>query len=122
MKVMICDNNTEKVKVIIDLLNVYNLKFITATEDVPFFKQIEKHKPGILILNDSFPAQKFKELRSHPLTKNIPVILISDKGKRNSQINGGDTLTAMFSEPFKIKNLRHVIDRWTTFRSLYIKQ
>lgn len=122
MKVMICDNNMEKVKVIKDLLNVYNLKFIMAKDDVPFFKQVEIHKPGILILNDSFSVQTLKELRSHPITRNIPVILISDKDKRNNRISETDSLTALFSEPFKIKNLRHVIDRWTTFRSLYIKQ
>ena len=86
MKVMICDNNMEKVKVIKDLLNVYNLKFIMAKDDVPFFKQVEIHKPGILILNDSFSVQTLKELRSHPITRNIPVILISDKDKRNNTI------------------------------------
>ena len=64
--------------------------------------------------------KQFKELRSHPLTQNIPIILISDNG--NPDITDGDTLTELFSEPFKIKHLRHVIDRWTTFRSLYIKQ
>jgi CheY-like chemotaxis protein len=120
MKVMICDNNSEKIKVIKDLLNVYNLKFIAVTEKGAFYKQVETHKPAILILNDSFPGKQFKELRSHPLTQNIPIILISDKG--NPNITDGDTLTELFSEPFKIKHLRHVIDRWTTFRSLYIKQ
>ena len=120
MKVMICDDNTEKVKVIKDLLNVYNLKFITVTDRGTFFKQVETHKPGILILNDSFSGKKYKDLRTHPTIRDIPIILISDNG--NPNIAAGDALTELFSEPFRIKNLRHVIDRWTTFRSLYIKQ
>jgi CheY-like chemotaxis protein len=120
MKVMICDNNSDNAKVIKDLLNVYNLKFITVTNWGTFYKQVEIHKPAILILNDTFPGQQLNKLRSHPVTKKIPIILISNR--KNNRITDGDTLTELFSEPFKIKHLRHVIDRWTTFRSLYIKQ
>jgi CheY-like chemotaxis protein len=120
MKVMICDNSLEKAKVIKDLLNVYNLKFITVTNRSTFYKQVETHKPAIIILNETFSGQQLDKLRSHPATRNLPIILISN-GK-NKQLTDGDTLTEFFSEPFKIKHLRHVIDRWTTFRSLYIKQ
>jgi DNA-binding response OmpR family regulator len=120
MKVMIYDHDLEKVKVIKDLLNVYNLKFITVTNMGTFYKQVETHKPAILILNDTFNGQQLNKLRSHPVTRNIPIILLSNS--KNYRIKDGDNLTELFSEPFKIKHLRHVIDRWTTFRSLYIKQ
>ena len=120
MKVMICDYNSEKVKVIKDLLNVYNLKLVTVTSRETFYKQVKLHKPDILILNDHFTDQQLNKLRSNPLTRTIPIIMISDNVQSESIYR--DNLTELFSEPFKIKNLRHVIDRWTTFRSLYIKQ
>ncbi len=128
MKVMICDEDITKAKVISDLLNVYQFKLITLTHGAEFLKQVQSHKPSIIILNENFPLGSGKDivsqLRMHPLLNNIPVIMISNNTDANRIHNElrGDTLFELMREPFKIKHLRHCIDRWTTFRSLYVKQ
>ena len=128
MKVMICEEDAIKAKVLTDLLNVYKFKLITLTKGVDFFRQIQTHKPAVIILNEKFTQKSGKEivdrLRSNPVTSNIPIILISNDNEVNATTNEYpvDSLTELMHEPYKIKHLRHCVDRWTTFRSLHIKQ
>ena len=128
MKVMICEENINKAQVISDLLNVYQFKLITLTNSGEFLKQVETHKPAVIIVNENFPHKTGKDvlaqLRMNPTLRNIPVIMISSNADGQKIYNElyGDTLFELMQEPFKIKHLRHCIDRWTTFRSLYVKQ
>ena len=128
MKVMICEEDVTKAKVISDLLNVYQFKLITLTQDQEFIKQVQSHKPAIIILNEKFPQKSgtdiLSQLRMHPILGNIPVILISNNSDANQMYNDytRDSLFEIMQEPFKIKHLRHCVDRWTTFRSLYVRQ
>jgi DNA-binding response OmpR family regulator len=128
MKVMICEEDMGKAKVISDLLNVYQFKLITLTSANEFLKQVQTHKPAVIILNENFPPKSGKDiliqLRTNPMMRNIPVIMISSKSDAQKIYTElyGDTLFELMQEPFKIKHLRHCVDRWTTFRSLYVKQ
>ena len=128
MKVMICEGDAERAKVLNDLLHVYRLKLITINKNTDLFKQIENHKPAIIILNEKFAPKLGKEmitrLRSNPISKGIPIIFISESGQLTDShyTLSSDSLIEMMQEPFKIKFLRHCIDRWTTFRSLHVKQ
>jgi DNA-binding response OmpR family regulator len=117
-----------KVKVLSDLLNVYQFKLVTVTQGSEFMKQAQSHKPAVIILNESFPRKSGKDiiaqLRTHPNLNNIPVIMISNNTDANKIYNDltCDSLFELMQEPFKIKHLRHCVDRWTTFRSLYVRQ
>jgi DNA-binding response OmpR family regulator len=128
MKVMICEEDITKAKVISDLLNVYQFKLVTLTQGEEFIKQVQSHKPAIIILNENFPpksgADIISQLRMHPILGNIPVILISNSSNANNVYDDytRDSLFELMQEPFKIKHLRHCVDRWTTFRSLYVRQ
>jgi DNA-binding response OmpR family regulator len=128
MKVMICEEDMGKAKVISDLLNVYQFKLITLTSANEFLKQVQTHKPAVIILNENFPPKSGKDiliqLRTNPMMRNIPIIMISSKSDAQKIYTElyGDTLFELMQEPFKIKHLRHCVDRWTTFRSLYVKQ
>jgi DNA-binding response OmpR family regulator len=128
VKIMICDINSDKAKVLEDLLKVYHFKLITLTNRGEFYKQVQNHKPAIIILNNNFTNKSIPvfihQLRSNPATSKIPIIYISDKTDEGNTINNlaNDSLLQLMQEPYKIKNLRHYIDRWTTLRSLYIRQ
>jgi DNA-binding response OmpR family regulator len=128
MKVMICEGDAERAKVLNDLLHVYRLKLITINRNSDLLKQIENHKPAIIILNEKFAPKLGTEiitrLRSNPVSKGIPIIFISESGHLTDSrpTLSSDSLIAMMQEPFKIKYLRHCIDRWTTFRSLHVRQ
>ena len=128
MKIMICDVNSDKAKVLEDLLKVYHFKLITLTNRGEFYKTVQNQKPSVIILNDNFTNKSipvfYNQLRANRITSKIPIIYISDKiDEENLQGKlSEDSLIQLMQEPFKIKNLRHYIDRWTTLRSLYLRQ
>ena len=128
MKVMICEENQGKAKVIEDLLNVYKFKVITLTESLNFIKKVQSHKPAVVIISEKFMKKPgdlmMNQLRKNPVGAKTPVIFISEDNTVEQVLNNfsGDSLLELLQEPYKIKHLRHFIDRWTLFRSLHIKQ
>lgn len=128
MKVMICEENQDKAKVIEDLLNVYKFKVITLTESLHFVKKVQAHKPAVVIINEKFTKKPgnimLNQLRTNPVGAKTPVIFISEDNNVEEVLNSlvEDNLVELIQEPYKIKHLRHFIDRWTLFRSLHVKQ
>jgi two-component system cell cycle response regulator DivK len=127
MKIFICEQDPCRAKLIQDILGVYNYKIVTVSKYNEFFKEAYNQKPSIIIIHDTFAenagVDMMGRLRKDPLTAKIPVIYISNGSGSENKVKptGYDTLTQVVQEPFKIKNFRHYIDRWTTFRSLYVK-
>lgn len=127
MKIMICEGNIEKAKLLTDLLNVYKFRLIILTENGEFFKKVQSYKPAIIIINKKFiekPGENIiNQIRSNPVSSKTPIIYISDSTDliNKAEELSKDSLTELIQEPYKIKHLRHYVDRWTTFRSLYIK-
>ena len=128
MNVIICKGDAARTKVLNDLLRVYPLTLITINKNTDLFKQIDNHKPAIIILNEKFAPNSGKEmitrLRSDPKSKGIPIIFIYESEQLTDSHCplSSDSLIEIMQEPIKIKFLRHCIDRWTLFRSLHIRQ
>jgi len=128
MKVMICESDQDKAKVIEDLLNVYKFKVITLTDGMNFVKKVQSCKPAVIIMNEKFTKKPgdivLNQLRTNPVGAKTPVIMISENSTTQSILNNfsGDSLLELVQEPYKIKHLRHFVDRWTLFRSLHVKQ
>ena len=127
MKIFICEQDPYRAKLIQDILGVYSYKVVTVNRHTDLFKEAYNKKPAVIVMNDLF-AQKsgsdmLSRLRTDPLTSKIPVIYISNGNviENQSDQNNFDELTEVVQEPIKIKNLRHYIDRWTTFRSLNMR-
>jgi len=126
MKIFICEQDPYRAKLIEDILGVYNYKIVKVNRQNDFFKEAYSQKPAVVVMNEMFAANTdsdfLSKVRKDPVTSSIPVIYISNqKPIEDFQLNTFDQLTEFVHEPLKIKNLRHYIDRWTTFRSLYIK-
>lgn len=125
---MICESDQDKAKVIEDLLNVYKFKVITLTDGMNFVKKVQSCKPAVIIMNEKFTKKPgdivLNQLRTNPVGAKTPVIMISDNSTTQSILNNfsGDSLLELVQEPYKIKHLRHFVDRWTLFRSLHVKQ
>jgi response regulator RpfG family c-di-GMP phosphodiesterase len=85
-------------------------------------------KPAIIIFNEKFHKNTgealLNQLRSNPQTDNIPIIYISSDLDLNEKLKrySDDSFVQLLKEPYRLKFFRHYIDRWTTFRSLYVKQ
>ncbi|MGD9898840.1 MAG: response regulator [Calditrichaceae bacterium] len=122
MKVFICEQDQLRAKSMQDILGVYNYTVVTINKQTDLIKEVTSHRPAVIIMNECFAknsgSDTLNSLRRDPVTAEIPVIFI---GKDHRFLDDGDALTEFVEEPIKIKNLRHYIDRWTIFKSLYIK-
>lgn len=128
MKIMICEQDDQQVKLIKNLLYNYKFKHIVPKNDRNLYKMVLEQKPSIIIYNQNFYRDSqdglLDQLRSNPQTQNIPVIYISSKSDLSEKLKrfSNDSFVQLLSEPYRLKLFRHSVDRWTTFRSLYIKQ
>lgn len=129
MKILICEEDSARAKTLRDVLLHYKYKMVTLSKSRDILKQVQNHKPKIIIINENFTDLATKEdvlikLRQNPVTKNIPVIFISDDPENAASYTEfkNDSMVEFMREPYKLKNLRHYIDRYTTFSSLYVKQ
>ncbi len=126
MKIFICEQDQNKAKSMQAILGHYSYKVVTVQKNIDLFKQVNQQRPAVIIVNESFneycSIETINRLKNDPETSNIPVIYI---GKDNEIISSlypqKNAFVEIVQEPVKIKNLKHYIDRWTTFRSLYIK-
>jgi len=126
MKIFVCEQDPYRAKLIHDILGVYNYKIVTVNKFGDFFKEAYQQKPAVIVMNEQFAKESGTEvlakLRTDPVTSQIPVIFIRNNNILENPLPlTSDGLTEFVAEPIKIKNLRHYIDRWTIFRSLYIK-
>jgi response regulator RpfG family c-di-GMP phosphodiesterase len=128
MKIMICEQDAQQVKLIKNVLNNYKFKHIVPSKDGDVYKMAVDQKPSIIIFNEKFQKEiaerLLDQLRSNPQTENIPIIYISSKADLKEKLKrfSNDSYIQLLSEPYRLKFFRHSVDRWTTFRSLYIKQ
>ena len=125
---MICEQDPQQVKLIKNVLNNYKFKHIIPKKDGNVYKMVIDQKPSIIIFNEKFHKDTsdrlLDQLRTNPQTENIPIIYISNKTDLKEKLKrfSDDSYVQLLSEPYRLKFFRHSIDRWTTFRSLYIKQ
>ncbi len=123
MKIFICEQDPYRAKLIEDILAIYNYRIVNVNHISELFRKAHFQRPKVIVVDETFvensPHDFFRRLRRDPITAKIPVIFISN---RTSAIaKQSDQLTEVIQEPFKIKNFRHYIDRWTIFRSLHLK-
>lgn len=122
MKVLIFDSSIDRAKLIRDLLEDYRYKTVMCRNGGSVLNNVKEAKPSLIIVhsNDS-GIQILEKIKKDSRYSKIPVIMISnlssqevvDRIKRYPNVD-------FLVEPFKIKNFRHVVERWINFRSLYV--
>jgi len=126
MKIFICEKDQSKAKSMQAILGHYSYKVVTVQKNTDLFKQVNQQRPAVIIVNESFNehggVETINRLKNDPETSSIPVIYIGHDNEIVSDLYPQkNTFVEVVQEPVKIKNLKHYIDRWTTFRSIYIK-
>ncbi len=122
MRVLVYESSKDRAKLIQDLLVSYRYKVYMNYETPSSLNQIKEVKPSLIIMNVNLRSHvELLEKLKHSRYSNIPVILISNFNSQEviqkiHQLPNVDYL----AEPFKIKNFRHIVERWITFRSLYV--
>lgn len=123
MKIFICEQDNSRAKSMEAVLGRKRFKVVTVNKNQDLFRQVNQQRPAIIIVNQNFSEDSgvdtVNRLKNDPSTSDIPIIYIGYSGEVLSTFN--HDLLKVIQEPVKIKNLKHYIDRWTTFRSLYVK-
>ena len=128
MKIMICEQDAQQVKLIKNVLNNYKFKHIIPKKDGDVYKMVVDQKPSIIIFNEKFHKDTsdrlLDQLRTNPQTENIPIIYISNKADLKEKLKrfSDDSYVQLLSEKYRLKYFIHTIYRWTTFRSFYKKK
>jgi len=125
MKVLILETSKDRAKLIQDLLEDYRYKIFVNYNGESVLNNIREIKPSLIIVNASVKPNSgisiLEKIKSDPKYAKIPVIIISNYesqevlAKLRTYPN-----TDYLVEPFKIKNFRHIVERWVNFRSLYV--
>ncbi len=123
MKVLVYETSKDRAKLIQDLLGSYRYKVFCKYDNDSSMNDILEIKPSLIIMNVNHRShfELLDKLKKHSRLSQIPIILISNFNSKEiiekiSQLPNVDHLV----EPFKIKNFRHMVERWITFRSLYV--
>jgi chemotaxis family two-component system response regulator PixH len=126
MKIFICEQDVSKAKSIQAILGMNSYKVVTVEKYSELFRNISNQKPAVIIINKSFSKNSgldvVNKLKTDPTTSRIPIIYIGDQASDEQMpYVSNESLIEYLEEPVRIKNLRHYVDRWTTFRSIHIK-
>jgi DNA-binding response OmpR family regulator len=122
MRVLVCESTKDRAKLIEDLLKRYRYQ-VYLNDECTTLEQVKDINPSLIILNanQNSNVDFLVKLKKQSRYANIPVILISKANSETvldivNQLPNVDYLV----EPFKIKNFRHIVERWITFRSIYV--
>jgi len=123
MRVVVYENTQDRAKLIQELLKTYRYKTFLNTDQPLPPEKMKDIKPSLIIINVNNPShiELLDNFKNNKHVHKTPVILISSPGAREildrfHYLPYVDYLV----EPFKIKNFRHIVERWMTFRSMYI--
>ncbi len=126
MKIFICEQDISRAKSMEAILGRKRFKVVTVIKNQDLFRQVSLQRPAVIIVNQNFTEDfgfdTVNRLKNDPSTSDIPIIYIGRPGEVLSNFKSiNHDCVEVIQEPVKIKNLKHYIDRWTTFRSLYVK-
>lgn len=125
MKVLVYETSKDRAKLISDLLDDYRYKIHVNYEGDRALANVKELKPSLIIVNASVRPDSgvsiLDKIKTDPRYSKIPVILISNfnSSELSTKLKKYPNVDYLV-EPFKIKNFRHIVERWINFRSLYV--
>ena len=125
MKVLVFETSKDRAKLISDLLDDYRYKIHINYQDNEVLNDLREIKPSLVIVNANVRPDSgvsiLEKIKTDPRYSKIPVILISNftSTELPAEIKKYTNVDYLV-EPFKIKNFRHIVERWINFRSLYV--
>lgn len=121
MKVLVIDTVGKYEKLFDDILGRYkfNMKFVSSSKKAE--SMIPEFKPQMIAmsLNSNEEWAFLSKLKNSTETSSLPIVGITSDIKRKNEYQGRFEMMEIFAEPVKLKNVRHAIQRWTHYGSLY---
>ena len=125
MKVLVFETSKDRAKLISDLLDDYRYKIHINYQGNEVLNDLREIKPSLVIVNANVRPDSgvsiLEKIKTDPRYSKIPVILISNftSTELPAEIKKYTNVDYLV-EPFKIKNFRHIVERWINFRGLYV--
>lgn len=125
MKVLVFESSKDRAKLICDLLDDYRYKIHVNYSGDQVLTEVREVKPSLIIINSNVrPDSGVKivdKIKRDPRYSRIPVIFIANfpSSELSGKVKKYPNVDYLV-EPFKIKNFRHIVERWINFRSLYV--
>lgn len=125
MNVLVFEASKDRAKLIRDLLNDYRYKIHINYNGERALKDVQSLNPSLIIVHSNVQPDSgieiVEKIKRNQKYSNIPIIIIShfSSNEMKSKIKKYSNVDYLV-EPFKIKNFRHIVERWINFRSLYI--
>lgn len=121
MRILIIDISGEREKLFIDIIDRYHFNVETADTTKKSDTIIKEFKPHLLAINLSSNEEwaYLGKLKLSKETKAIPIVGITEDREKMLEYSKEYDLLEIFMEPVKLKNVRHAIQRWTHYGSLY---
>ena len=109
-RVLLVDDEDQLRRVMTDLLTRDGYEVIEARDGSEAMDQVDQHAPDIIVLDLNLPGldgySVLAQLRSRPLTQDIPIIVLTAKSDEDNEVRvfelGADDF---MSKPFRAKAL-----------------
>ena len=125
MRVLILESQTDRAQLIKSLIEPYNYKVNICDNYDEIDGQLKDPTLGLVVIGPTMKSitglDLLTSIKSQPKLDKIPIIYISNNQsiEARRQLNQFKN-TEFILEPFKIKNFKHLIEKWLNFRSLYL--
>ncbi len=125
MKVLVFETSKDRAKLICDLLDDYRYKIHVNYQGDQVLSNVREVKPSLIIVNSNVRPDSgvkiLEKIKKDSRYSRIPVIFISNftSNELSTKVKKYPNVDYLV-EPFKIKNFRHIVERWINFRSLYV--
>jgi two-component system phosphate regulon response regulator PhoB len=113
-KVLIIEDDQDTSEILGIIAELMNLDVIRSPQALPV-NEIEKLAPDLILLDhwigDQLGGDLCKQLKAHPVTKNIPVIMLSAHNNIE-QIAKEACANAYIAKPFDLDDMQDIITRF----------
>ena len=119
--VLIVEDNAMNTKLVRDVLQFKGYETLEATSGREGVRMCIEHLPDLVLMDIQLPdidgMTAFEEIRAHPRTRNIPVLVVTasvmPQDQRRIAASGFD---AFISKPIDVKSFVETVGRFVTAR------
>jgi CheY-like chemotaxis protein len=111
--ILICDDDESVLKILCLILDKSGFTVIAEKNSLNVFSAVDRSNPDLLLLDLWMPAlngdEVIRSLKSNPVTKNLPVILIS-ASPGAAHIAAETGADGFLAKPFQLEELMGMIE------------
>jgi DNA-binding response OmpR family regulator len=117
-KILVVDDKPEVVELVTATLEGEGYQIISASDGREALEKIDKEEPGLVLLDIIMPKmdgfEVLSEVKKHPKTKEIPIIMLTAKGQKldkdkGRRLGAEDYIIKPFSPSHLLRKIEEVL-------------